>query len=69
MTTTDPLGTSAGVPYESLARLADPTEANALKCLGGVVAGGPREPRAHARTSTGVMVSGSGSSKPGSSSK
>ena len=42
MTTTDPLGTSAGVPYESLARLADPTKANTLNYLGGVVAGGPR---------------------------
>ena len=61
--------TVVGSELEVAAALADPPEPGTFERSCGFVAGDPREPRAHAGTSTGVMISGSGSSKPGSSSK
>lgn len=55
--------------FEVAAALASPPESSTFECSSGFVAGDPREPRAHAGTSTGVMMSGSGTTKSGSSSK
>ena len=62
-------GSGRGAELQVAATLAHSFEADALKRAGGFLPGDPREGWAHAGTSTGVMMSGSGMWSSGSSSK